>query len=95
MSPISYPKASGCVMSQDGAKVAPTPGATIDMADFLAAGVDTSPFKGLIPRFMDSVRASFPLLFSEHGPVHSINTLLSLMTATEVSDMVRIVNEAF
>lgn len=50
------------MMSKGGAKLAALPSAIGYMADLLAPGVDTSPFKGLILRPQEPVGA--PSLFS-------------------------------
>lgn len=92
---VDYSKTFGGVTLKSDAQVGTPLGATENIAALLAGGVDTSLFEGLAPRPSESVGA--PLLFYSPSTVYCVISMLLLnsMATTEVSDMVRVVNEAF
>lgn len=80
----------------DGDAQAVTPMDTVkDTTAVLVPKTDVSPVEGLIPRPPELVGAPSLYFFRAIGQ-HMIQTTLSnLVAATEVSDMVNLVNEAF
>lgn len=89
---VHIPEASKSMVPMATTDIPPPSDAATDL---LKGGLDTSPFEGLLARPQEPV--GFPSLF--YSPVMArliISQLLpSLASVTEVSDMVRLVNEAF
>lgn len=65
------------------------------MTTLLAADTDTSSFKGMIRRPSEAVGAASLFCSPSTGQYVISTLLLSLMAATKVSDMIRLVNKAF
>lgn len=82
-------------MSENGAKVATRPSVTEDMNDLFVAGVNSSPFEGMIHRPLEPVEAPSLFFFFEHDSIRDISVVAKLNGPTEVSNMVQIVKEAF
>lgn len=75
-------------------KVATPPSVTEDITALLVTEANTSSFNGLIPRPSEPIGA-YSLFFSPSTAHYVISTmLLSLIAASEVTDMVRLVKGA-
>lgn len=91
-SPITVPEVPTSIASVPNVEI---PAPCSIRVDLLEASINTSPFKGLIPRPLEPVGP--PSLFYSPSTAQFIilTLLLNLIAATEVFDMVRLVNEAF
>lgn len=96
--PLTYTDRSEAfkdITVEDDAKAVTPKDVEEDAAALLMLEIEVSPFKGLIPKTLELVAAP-SLYFFLTMVQYLMSTMVSnLMVATEITDMIKLVNEAF